>query len=375
MKELLTSAGAQARLSHARDWLAARARALVVGATHEAAADLTREAAQHVPAAFGWQRFTLGRLAAVVASEALAARGLSPLSPLGIEALCARIVHQLGQAGALGRFQPVAQQPGLARALAHTLQEVRLAGARPQGDLGRLLQAYEAELARARLADRAEVFRLALEAPEHPLLLLPAVLVDLPLQAAVEERFLSRLRFDVLATAPVEDVRAVERLSRALGVSARRLEEPSDSSLSRVQQRLFVEGAETLPPLGDDVQILSAPGESRECVEIARRVLEEAARGTPFDRMAVLLRAPGQYRALLEEAFARAGVPAYFASGTLRPDPAGRAFLALLACAAEGLSARSFAEYLSLGEVPDAVEGAPPRRAGAGTRAAAACGP
>src|SRR5437016_11582028 len=109
VKELLTSAGAQARLSHARDWLAGRGRALVVGATQEAAADLTREAAQHVPAAFGWQRFTLGRLAAVVASEALAARGLSPLSPLGIEALCARVVHQLGQAGMLGRFQPVAQ--------------------------------------------------------------------------------------------------------------------------------------------------------------------------------------------------------------------------------------------------------------------------
>src|SRR5512138_3056659 len=88
--------------------------------------------------------------------------------------------------------------------------------------------------------------------------------------------------------------------------------------------------------------------------------MREAERGLPFDRMAVLLRAPSQYRPLLEEAFSRAGIPAHFAAGSLRPDPAGRAFLALLGCAAEGLSARRFAEYLSLGEVPAAIEGAPP---------------
>jgi hypothetical protein len=112
--------------------------------------------------------------------------------------------------------------------------------------------------------------------------------------------------------------------------------------------------------MGDDVAILSAPGESRECVEIARLVRREAERGVPFDRMAVLLRAPGPYRALLEEAFTRASVPAYFAQSMMRPDPSGRAFLALLACAGEGLSTRRFSEYLSLGAVPDAVAGAPP---------------
>src|SRR5207237_7016144 len=37
-----------------------------------------------------------------------------------------------------------------------------------------------------------------------------------------------------------------------------------------------------------------------------------------------------------------------------RPHPGGRAFLALLRCAADNLSARRFAEYLSLGQVPEA---------------------
>ena len=354
MREIATSSRAAARLERAREWLCARARGervLVVAATQDGAAEMVRDATRLAGAAFGWQRFTLGRLAAVIAAETLAARGLSPLSALGVEAVCARVVQRMR--GRLGRFEPIAGQPGLPRALSRSLQELRLAGARPGGDLGALLAAYEAELDEARLADRAGVFRLALEA-ESPLFALPALLVDLPLRAALEERLVGRLCAEVLAVAPRGDE---GRISRALGVAAVALAEPQDSSLARVQQRLFEEGAEALPPLGDDVLLLSAPGESRECVEIARLLLREAERGVPFDRMAVLLRAPSQYRALLEEALSRAGVPAHFATGTLRPDPAGRAFLALLACAAEGLSARRFAEYLSLGEVPQAVGG------------------
>jgi hypothetical protein len=85
-------------------------------------------------------------------------------------------------------------------------------------------------------------------------------------------------------------------------------------------------------------------------------VLQEAERGVRFDRIAILLRSPQQYLGLLEHACTRGGVPVYFDRGTRRPDPAGRAFLALLACASEGLSAKRFAEYLSLAQVPAADE-------------------
>src|SRR2546428_10800234 len=82
-------------------------------------------------------------------------------------------------------------------------------------------------------------------------------------------------------------------------------------------------------------------------------------RGRPSTRW--LLRAPEVYASLLEVALRRAGIPAWFARGTSRPDPSGRAFLALVDCALEGLSARRFAEYLSLGQVPPLDEaGAPP---------------
>src|SRR5439155_18136287 len=64
---------------------------------------------------------------------------------------------------------------------------------------------------------------------------------------------------------------------------------------------------------------------------------------------------PQHYAGLLEHALERAGIPAYFERGTRRPHPAGRAFLSLLGCALDNLSARQFAEYLSLGQVPSVV--------------------
>ena len=139
----------------------------------------------------------------------------------------------------------------------------------------------------------------------------------------------------------------------------------SPGTLARLQRHIFSEDTTSAPSAPDDqVLVFSAPGESRECVEIARRVLDLAKDGLAFDRMAVLLRSPEEYRAPLEEAFARAGVPAHFARGAVRPDPSGRALCVLLRCAAEGLSARRFAEYLSLGQVPDATPaGTPPEAA------------
>ena len=96
----------------------------------------------------------------------------------------------------------------------------------------------------------------------------------------------------------------------------------------------------------------------RDCAACQARKLGAACRST---EMAVLLRAPHTYLGLLEHAFQRAGIPSWFDRGTRRPDPSGRAFLALLACADEDLSARRFAEYLSLGQVPPAASPLPMR--------------
>ncbi len=140
-----------------------------------------------------------------------------------------------------------------------------------------------------------------------------------------------------------------------LGVTLEAVPDPAEdtSDLACLRRYVFTLDRPPKRERSGDVRLFSAPGEGREAVEIVRRVLDEAARGVPFDEMAVFLRTPQQYLGLLEHACGRGGVPVYFDRGTRRPDPAGRAFIALLSCAAEGLSAKRFDEYLSLGQVPD----------------------
>ncbi|HET9988126.1 MAG TPA: hypothetical protein VFQ65_06395, partial [Kofleriaceae bacterium] len=256
---------------------------------------------------------------------------------------------------------------------------MRLAGATPEAvraysaELAAALAALEDELAAARLADRAVVYQLAAavvaDRAKHGLLLgLDAAWIDVPVRSAVEQQLIAAIAGrarDALATVPFGDDGSLARLAAALGVAPEHHAAEGEGSLARVQAQLFAPRRESAE-LDASIEIFSAPGESRECVEIARRVLHAAERGVPFDRMAVLLRTTESYRVHLEEALARAAIPVHFDQGTRLPDPTGRAFLALLACASERLSVRRFAEYLSLGEVPATSE--PPAAAPSGDR-------
>jgi RecB family exonuclease len=358
---LLRSPAAHLRIARAREWLSEHGPAdeiLVVAASSDAANDLLRGAATEKGAAFGWHRATLGRLAAALATPALVDQERAPIGAFATEAVVARVLHELQEAGFLGRYTEVAAGPGFSLRGIH--------------------EAYDRELVRAGLGDRATVFRLAGEAVRnrglrHPLLDLPTLLLDVPVESPVECGFVEALAArapNLLATLPAGDGVSLAHLRKALGVEPALVDsEGSASSLRRLQDHLFEEAAPPESALDEGVVVLSAPGESRECVEIARRILRCAARGVPFDRMAVLLRSAEEYRPHLEEALGRAGIPGHFARGAVRPDPAGRALLALLTCAAEGLSARRFAEYLSLGQVPDATAaGEPPAPAPAGDR-------
>ncbi len=372
MRRVVTSARAKLRLDAAAAWLTAHGVAeevLVIGASQAAAAETIREVAQLRGSGFGWHRMTLGRLATELAKHALVDRGLVPVGMTVIEAMCARVVQRLGAASLLGRLAAVAEQPGLPRALARTLVELRMARATQVAAdpvIDAALRGLGEELGRAKLADRATVYELAIAATRattttHPLLGLPTLLIDVPLRSNLEQLLVGAILAQtphVLATIPDGDTTTAHYLAE-LG-APEVLEVDAANALGRVQRNLFERGRLTYAELDSSIEIFSAPGESRECVELARRVIKAAESGIAFDRMAVVLRTPNQYRAHLEEAMGRAGVPVQFEQGTVRPDPSGRAFLALLACAAEKLSARRFGEYVSLGEVPDARDGEPP---------------
>jgi len=383
-RRLVVSSLAEGRLEMARQWLAARPPSeelWVLGASADAASEIVRESAARAGGAFGWHRTTLARLAAELAAPALAEQGRVPVGRLAVEAVVARVLFDGASRGELGRFAEAHRGPGLARALAGVLEELRGAALAPEAlegespELARLLRAYDAALGAAGLADRAGVETLAAEAlrrgdaaPARPLLA-----IDPPAPSATQRALLSALleaEVDACAVLPAGDEAARTAFEALFGADAERIEQPApEGSLHRLQSQLFAGGSAESRAGDAGVELLSAPGESRECVEIARRIQRAARAGTRFDRMAVLLRAPEIYTSFLAESLRRAGVPAHFARGARRPDPAGRALAALLACAAEGLSARRFAEYLSLGELParDAA-GAPPPAAASGER-------
>jgi RecB family exonuclease len=399
---------------------------LLVGASRDAVDDLARDVTRRRGASFGLHRYSLTQLAARLALGELTRRGLAPSSGLATEAMAARVAFEALDAGALRYFAPVARFPGFARALAATLGELRQAWLEPAAleglggaadDVVELLRRFEARLEEGGVSDHAGLLALAADAVmrgEHqPARGMPILFLDVEAGSAARRRLLAALAVaspSVLFTVPAGDGPTLEvaralaarsthrppeptrddrpgpaggaassrpasdgRMTRAGGDPSAKDRRAAPSSplgmaaeLARLRAFLFSDASPPELPAGGEVILFSAPGESREAVEVVRRILEEARAGTRFDRMAVLLRAAEVYATPLEAALARAGIPAYFARGTRRPDPGGRAFLALLHCTAEKLSARRFAEYLSLGQVPAlAPEGTPPLGRGA----------
>ncbi len=382
MIRLVESASAAERIGAARDFLIAlpaAGEAVLVGASRDAADDLVRRVTAASGATFGIQRASLLQLAARVAAPELARAGAAPATALGAEALAARITFEALGEGDLRYFGPVARFPGFAKALAATLLELRMAGVAPGApsalgpagrDVGALLARFQAALGSG-LADRAGLYDLAADVVSRgdagPVGRVPVVFLDVSLASPAEQRFAAALVArapSVLATVPAGDDRAREAFA-ALGAvpdAPGNAAGDGESALAHLRAYLFSDTAPAEPAAGGEAVFFSAPGEGREAVEIARRIAEEARAGTPFDRIGVLLRAPQVYASLFETALGRAGIPAFFARGARRPDPAGRAFLVLLDCALEKLSARRFAEYLSLGQVPSLdADGAPPR--------------
>lgn len=378
---MIRSTAASARLAVAAEFVASRSvggDVQIVAASRGAADDLARLVARQAGATFGVDRASFTAAAARVA----ALSGRVPGAEAGAEAVAARAVFDLLGAEELSYFAPVAATPGFPRALARTLHELRLAGVSGADlesggdgarDLRRLLDRADVLLREASADDRAALLQSAAAAVRDglaPWAGQAIVLLDVPIDSAAERDFVRALLDaspDALLTIPDGDQRTLD----AVHVFGAAVEVVTDDAadgtdLASLRAFVFAQDPPAVRARTGDVCLFSAPGEAREAVEVVRRILDEAERGVPFDEIAVLVRAPFQYIGLLEHACSRGGVPVYFDRGTRRPDPAGRALVALLSCAVEGLSARRFDEYLSLGQVPPVTESV--RAAGDGPR-------
>jgi hypothetical protein len=175
-------------------------------------------------------------------------------------------------------------------------------------DLVLLIEAYDAELADAGLTDWPGVLAIATEAASsrdgvQRLVGLPMLLLDVPITSEAELAFVGALALaapETLATVPTADQLTLASIRGALHWEIKDLDESpkteggngaaNTGTLARLQRQLFNDDT-TVPHATPDneVEVFSAPGEGRECVEIARRVLALARNGIPFDRIAVLL--------------------------------------------------------------------------------------
>jgi len=366
MRRLVQSASYAVLLEAAAAFLAGlkdHSEILILAQTRGAADDFARR--HCAPGWLGLHRTTLTGLAVDLAQPSLARAGLSPLGRLSAEAMTARIIHSLKPA--IPYFRPVASTPGLARAVAASIAELRLAAIPPRqvaetglpgADLAQMAERFDTELRDASAADFPLLLRHATAAARdgrHRMVGLPILLLDIDLESTLRRDFAAA----VLERAPAifagclaGDAQNIATLEQLLGMRAEPARPTAAQTLDRIRESLFAEIVAADGEPDASLDYFSAAGESLECVEIARRITTLAATGTPFDHIAILLRSPERYQALVEEALRRAAIPAYFSRGVARPDPAGRAFLALLACAGEGYSATRFAEYLSLAQTP-----------------------
>src|SRR5271156_756187 len=175
-REIIISERAAERIAAARGWLEAQPTAteiLVIASVKEAADDLVRAFALARGAMLGVHRMTLNRLVGLLAAEELADAGLAPADGLAAEAVAARAVFRLAPTGALAHFDSVLKLPGFSRALARTLIELRWNNIGPDdlraiGGPGEAIAAtlaqFDAELADAKLIDRAGMLKVATRA-------------------------------------------------------------------------------------------------------------------------------------------------------------------------------------------------------------------
>jgi ATP-dependent helicase/nuclease subunit B len=363
------SGSAAVRLREARrflDQFEPGAEVLLLGASRGSVDDLARAISLERGATFGLHRLSCTQLAARLAVMELAARDRAPTTALGHEAVATRAAFEARSDDALEYFSPVSQTPGFPKALARTLLDLRLAAVassdlvrlpRSGTDLAALLDRVDILLNEAGASDRAALFETATKALGSPVTgwpPMPLLLLDVPFESEIEAQFLWALVQQsphVMITVPAGDASALSQLGKR-GVRLQTIEEAEPNDLTHLAHYLFSKDPPPERTRTGELVWFSAPGEGRECVEIARRILKEADRGVRFDEIAIVIRSTQQYVGLLEHALARAGVPAYFDRGTRRPDPTGRAFLAILSCATDNFSAKRFAEYLSLAQVP-----------------------
>src|SRR3954452_740928 len=156
---------------HACKFLNGGTPVLILAPVRIAADEIARSMTAH--AASGVYRHTLQDLIIALSTRAMNERGLTPIGRVAAQATASKIVAETR--ASLRYLAPVSATPGFPRAVARTLDELRLNGISPEQihETGRsglclahLLRAWESELGKQGFADRATQAQIALEVLE-----------------------------------------------------------------------------------------------------------------------------------------------------------------------------------------------------------------
>lgn len=232
------------------------------------------------------------------AEPLLAREGLAPLKQEGTALAVARALEK-GLRAELGYFGGLEPSWTLYRALAASIQDLKLAGADPGGldakafenpdkaaDIARLWEAYERERAALRMVDYPGQIRLLLDDPAAP----PGWFPPGALALIPDELELHALERELLARIPAD--RVIE-LSCPVGPDS--IKPVTD--LDRLQ---WLEASlDAPPPFGDGtVRLFRARGEVNEVREVFRRVREEKI---PLDEVEAVYAGGREYASLFYE--------------------------------------------------------------------------
>ncbi len=186
------------------------------------------------------------------------------------------------------RFRALAEYEGLHSAIADLMEELPVAIAPP--DLSKIFRYVEREIAARGFASRNE-----------------------RLNSADLDHLPERLFFDgFFSFSPVE-LDLIERISVRANVIVTLPDGPgAESARARFLAAGFQEKKTPETRRRSAIAGFHAATVDREVEEIARRVLDEVHRGRAFREIGIILRAQDPYRAALETALARFGIPARF---------------------------------------------------------------
>ncbi len=335
--------------------------------------------------------------------EANAQAGQPVLPPFAGELLIQQACEQLSGAGFY--FEDLVDRPGLHRALAATIADLKQAGMSREQFVQTARRAKWGELTRkkvdsfARVWERYEVAKskAGFIDDDDALALAAAHVGELPLwRGALAFIVYGLYDFNqlqlrlLLACAEGRDTTvyfpheetpafafaatALEQLSVAGFVIERpeKLATNDVGGLAHLKRNLFAESPShpvTLPP-PHPLKVLSVPGETREAREIIRQVLRVAGEGGSRTgmpdlhgrRVGILLHDGAPYSRLLREVCAGVGLTPFVADGVpLAETPAGRSFLLLLRIIESDYSRRAVMEFVTTTDL------VPPSRVGEGT--------